>query len=702
MTRLRGLVASWGRRTMGAAWRRRPPPTWLPVAAVVAFTGWHLRAELSPGHYPHDGSFHLAYLRWATDRLSSGHSPLDGIFPDLGLGFPLFQHYQVLPYIVTAPASWLFGAGQTYAVVQFLLLALWPACVYGSARLLELDQKAAAGAAVAAAFVVSQPGYGFELGSYVWRGSGMWTQAWGMWLLALALACSWRAVFRGRSRALAAGLLAATLASHLLTGLLAVAVVLVWALAGGPRASWRQTATRTAAVVLGGVLASSWLLVPAYLDRGATSFDNPEGTFWRDSFGVGPVWSWLWRGELLDAGRLPVLTGLAAVGLVMLAVAACRRSGPRVGGERAVLLMTALSLVMFCGSSVVGPLVDRLPAREVLYLHRMIVGVHFGGVLLAGVGAATVARAASSLLAATWRRLRVRGAEDTSQRPATIPWPVAAVVGGLGVVLLAPAWTQTARYLDESAAMIEQQHAWEAGDGRDFAALVGIAQAYGGRVHAGTRGAWGQDYRIGFIPAYIELLNLGSPGVGFSGRVPALTERTEAVFSGDVASQSETFDVRWHVRPAWMQSPPDGVLVAARGRHRLWRVPTTGPVALIDTAPALIARQVEAGIPGSRPNFVTGTTVDGDGNQYTATVEARRHAAMLVKTSYHPRWQAEADGEPAPTTAVAPGLLAVEVPPGRHDVTVRYAGFPAAQRLLLVLAGAGALVALVRSDHRSG
>lgn len=736
MRRLSARVVSRGRGALAALRRRKPPAAWLPVAAVVAFTGWHLRAELSPGHYPHDGSFHLAYLEWATNRLSSGHSPLDGIFPDLGLGFPVFQHYQVVPYIVTAPVAWLFGVDGTYATVLFLLLALWPACVYGSARLLELDRRAAAGAAVAAAFVVSQPGYGFELGSYVWRGSGMWTQAWGMWLFALAIACAWRAVFRRRSLALAAGLLAATLTSHLLTGLLAVAVVLVWALAGGPRAHWRQTATRTAAVVLGGVLASSWLLVPAYVDRGATFFDNPGGTFWRDSFGAGPVWSWLWRGEIFDAGRLPVLTLLVAVGVVVLAGAAWRRPGSRAASERAVLLLAGVSLVLFFGSSVVGPLVDRLPGREVVYLHRMIVGVHFGGILLAGAGAAVIARAVTWLMTTTWERLIGLGGGSRRQRGA-IPRPlVAASVAGLGVILLAPAWTQTARYLDESASMVDQQRAWEAGDGRDFAALVGIAQTQGGRLHAGTRGAWGEDYRIGFIPAYIELLNLGSPGVGFSGRVPALTERSEAVFSGDVAGQSEAFDVRWHIRPASMQSPPNGALVATRGRHRLWRVPTTGPVTLIDTTPALVARREDAGVvsasfmgstqplsgsypllaldgarlpaatqspgaSGSLPNLVSDVTVDEDGNRYAAMVEAPRRAAVLVKTTYHPRWRAEVDGRAAATMVVAPGLLAAEVPAGRHEVAVRYTGVPGFQRALLVALGVAALVTLARIDRRS-
>jgi hypothetical protein len=85
----------------------------LVVAAVVAFNAWYLRSELDPVHYLNDASFHLAYLGWARDRLTAGDSPLDGIFTPLGLGFPLFQHYQVLPYLLTAPLAALFGVQHT-------------------------------------------------------------------------------------------------------------------------------------------------------------------------------------------------------------------------------------------------------------------------------------------------------------------------------------------------------------------------------------------------------------------------------------------------------------------------------------------------------------------------------------------------------------------------------------------------------------
>ena len=712
------------------AWRPwpdgwRPPVAWCVVAVVVAWLAWALRAELHPGHMPNDGSFHLAYLRVITDRLAAGDSPLDGVFPSIGVGFPVFLHYQVLPYLIVAPFAWLFGAYPAYTVSLFLLLALWPIAVYATARLVELDRWAAAGAAVAAPLVMNVHGYGFELNSYVWRGSGMWTQAWGMWFATLGLGCAWRALYRDRSRALPAGLLAAALCSHLLTGLFALAIVAVWVVAGPGR---RAVLARRAAVIVAVMfVASLWLLVPTLVDRGATRFQNPDGTFWRDSFGVRRVLSDLATGDVFDAGRAPVLTAAVAVGLVVAVASWAGRWGrlpgpvPRETGA-ALVAGFAVSLALYCGTTLVGPVVDRLPAREVLFLHRAVVGVHLAGVLLAGAGAATAGRA----VLAGARRWVPAG-------PARRLAPVAVVAVAVAVVW--PAWRHVDRFLSESGTWVAEQRAYESSDGTDLATLVGVAQARGGRVWAGTRGP-GDAYKVGFVPGYIEVVTIGAPAVGFSGRVPSLTEPAEAVFNGDSAAMAEAFDVRWQVRAADAGAPPGGRLVAQRGRHVLWEMPTSGPVMVIDTTPAIAtsrdglgtaimpflastmpldarypllaldgadppAPTLPPGTPaGSSPGAVVSAEVQADGNRYVATVDAERDAAVLVKTAYHPRWEVEVDGRPADAVLVAPGLLAVEVPAGRHQVEASFAGFPRLPRVGLVLLGVAALAGLAVSDRR--
>ena len=92
---------------------RRVRPTTVLVAVVVAINAWVLRGEALITSQLNDTSFQLSYLRWAADRLSDGHLPLDGLFTPLGLGFPIFHHYQVLPHLLLAPFALLVGRRPT-------------------------------------------------------------------------------------------------------------------------------------------------------------------------------------------------------------------------------------------------------------------------------------------------------------------------------------------------------------------------------------------------------------------------------------------------------------------------------------------------------------------------------------------------------------------------------------------------------------
>ncbi len=562
--------------------------------------------------------------------------------------------------------------GLVYRWTLFLLLALWPLGLYAASRLLGLGRGAAVGAAVVSPFVIALPGYGYQQGSYTWWGYGMWTQLWGMWLFAFAVALAWRAIDRRRSLALAALVAAATITSHALTGYLLLVVVVAFALvASGP---WRRRLSRGAAVIAGALLASAWLLVPAFRDRAWTRNGLPADTFWLDSYGAGKILRWLGSGELFDAGRLPVITVLGAVGVVV----AIRRA-IREPVMRAVLALGTVSLVLYFGRPTLGPLVDLLPARDDLYLHRMIVGVHLAGLFLAGLGLATIGRA---LLAAI-RRVAPRTP------------PLALAIGGAVavVVLLTPAWSQVRRGDVDGARWMAEQRAAERGDGADFAALVRRAgQDGGGRIYAGLLTGWGADYRIGYVPAAIELTNLGVDGIGFTGRVPALTEPSEARFDdtnpgplralrsalGRPARHPAGTAGRAPGRSPRTASPlPDRRLRSAAGgrrdrtdRHRSpWhhrRRRSVPPV--IDggrrRVPAPRARRparrephrADPGQTTDRPGQVDVTYDLGRDGVIGGQVTMRRPAVVVLKMSYHPRWTATVDGDRVDPVLVAPGI----------------------------------------------
>jgi len=57
---------------------------------------------------------------------------------------------------------------------------------------------------------------------------------------------------------------------------------------------------------------------------------------------------------------------------------------------------------------------------------------------------------------------------------------------------------------------------------------------------------------------------------------------------------------------------------------------------------------------------------------FGGTVEVTRPAVVLLKASYDPRWTATVDGLPVKPVMMAPSLVGVDVPAGRHDVTFTY------------------------------
>src|SRR5262249_678456 len=92
--------------------------------------------------------------------------------------------------------------------------------------------------------------------------------------------------------------------------------------------------------------------------------------------------------------------------------------------------------------------------------------------------------------------------------------------------------------------------------------------------------------RIGYVPAVIELLDLDADGIGFTGRVPALTESAEARFDDTNPANYELFGVRWAIMPDTQSPPPLGTLVDTVGRHRLQGMPGSGLLEVVNpTAP---------------------------------------------------------------------------------------------------------------------
>jgi Gpi18-like mannosyltransferase len=654
------------------------------------FTG-----ELATAQYLNDESYHFEMVRWAVQQINEGHFPLDGWFPNLGLGFAQFHHYQSLPHIITAYLSLAFGSDATERWAAYLLLALFPMSVYAGSRLLGWSPWVAGCAALVSPLLVSVTGYGYEQLSYTWLGNGIWSQEWAMDVLPLAWGLSWRAV-NGTGRAtyaLAALALALTIAMHFFTGYLAllsigVFVIVVW------RGLWRR-AGRGVLVLGGAALVASWVVVPLIADSNfSLNSQFLQNTFWFDSYGAPQVLGWLFTGQVFDSGRFPIVSLLVALG-----TAVCLVRFRRDSRARALLGLMTLSLILWCGRSPFGFIINLLPGNADLQLQRYIMGVHLAGVGLAGVGLAWAGGLAL-------RRLR-------AWRPPLRLLPITAGLIGVAVLITLPAWLDRAAYAQDDAAQVSLQTVADQTDGAALNVLIDEIKARGGgRTYAGLLRNWGGQYRVGDVPVYAYLANYDVDEVGFLLRTESLPTDNEAYFDEHDPAQYQLYNVRYILMPRGGQPPVPATLLATSGRHQLWQVATTGYLQVVDTSGIIAADRFDmankmqpflhsaafhqgrlatvafngaaAATPtlpvGSAPTTSAGTStvtlIQAQDGFFAATVHANRTAAVLLKASYDPRWRVTVDGRDATPYMVVPGFVAVTVGPGQHTVAFQYVSYP--------------------------
>jgi hypothetical protein len=680
------------------------------VGLPVVFNLWVLRAETTVVQNVNDSQLHLGMVRWARGQILEGKVPLDGWFPYLGLGYSQFRHYSALPHILTAYASLIAGATTTYFWSLYLLLALWPISVYLGTRLLGWDPWTAAGAALVSPVLASASGYGYEQGSYIWFGVGLWAQLWGMWLFPIALGLTWRAVTGRGSYALAALAVSLTVASHFVEGYMALVAIGLW-LVIAPRQILVRL-PRAIIVGAGALLAAAWTIVPIIEDaRWRPISEYGRGNTFDIGFGAPRVLSWLITGQLYDKGRLPVVSLLVAVGLIV-----CLTRFLRDERARAVVVLWAVSLVLLFGSATLGPLVHLIPLGSALPWHRFIFGVHLAGLILAGVGIVWLGR----------------GLTNTSGRYLSVLKPALATAGVMVLALLAlyPAWSQIVAD-DQTAAIARNgELRLESTDGADLQALIDRVRSLGGgRVYAGGRWAWGDDYRVGYVPVYTVLSNRDIDAVGLKLRVSSLMTDVEMLFDETKPAQYDLFNVRYLILPSDRPAPVQAVRLAQQGRHILYQVETSGYLEVVDTTgPAIVEDQTN--VASRSANFLFSQqlarrqypTVAFDGDQAAAPtvspgvdpagaagfvelqssspadgifkgeIVANRVAAVLLKVSYDPRWRVTLDGIDVAPQMIAPAMVGRTVAPGRHSITFQYV--PATDYPLLLAIGVLGLVAL--------
>ena len=677
------------------------------VAAAVLFNLWSLRYERLSVAYPNDSGMHLQMTTLAGNLLRHGVSPFDHWYPLLSLGSPFFVQYQSFSAAIAGALGIVFGPQATFAWLLYLLLSLWPLCVYWSARLLSWGRWEAAIAAALSPLIFTVTGRGFGHQSYIWIGSGLWSQLWAMWTLPLAWAFSWRYISQRKSLFAAVLSLSLTIAFHFLTAYLAGLTLAVWILIR-PSQFLSRTG-RALTLGLAALASTGWVTVPLLTHSTWMAVNQFQvGTTINDSYGARQVLSWLFTGQIYDWHRLPIITVLAGVGLVV-----CLRRWHYDERGRALVGAWLLSLLLFFGRPTLGPLLNLLPGNQSLLFQRYIMGLHLAGVMLAGVGAV-------ALTVTLYRQLVARTPRVVeSIRQVVIgqtTWLRVPLIVIIVMVALAPAWTQIASYDHHSASWISYQRDVASTQGADMNSLVALAESRGGgRIYAGMPSNWGHHFYVGGVPVYIYLEQLNVDAVGFTLRTSSLMTDPEAYFDEFQSGDYAALGVHYLIVPVGHQPPVAATLLRTAGPYRLWQVDSARASALIqvvDTYGVIFANNanlgtqtntfLQSGLPGralyptiafagraaatptlASPSLQKGiaglvTSQSQDlvyGQSARASLVANRRAVVLFKVAYDPGWSVTVDGRLASTIMLAPALLGVEVAPGRHVVVFTYHGF---------------------------
>ncbi len=582
------------------------------VALAVAVQALALSHELAIGRADlNDNLFHLRLTERVAETLESGENPFDFWVSEWSLGYPVNRTYQPLSHLAVA-SVWLTLGKQVeletlFLWARYLLLCLWPLTVYVCARGLRLSQATAVAAALMAPLVATQGLFGLEYGSYLWRGSGLFTQSLAMHLLAVSLALAFRALATGRHLTLTGVMLGMTFLAHFIYGYMAALSVVLLALLEAPRV---RRLARTAFVGTVAFITSLFHLLPLLLDAPQINRSRWEPTWKWDSFGARDVLEKLATGELLDAGRLPVLSLLALAGAVL---AWRGGSGGRATSRRFALLGAMFWLALFFGRPTWGPALKLFGISDAMHLHRLLGGAHLFLILLAGVG-----------LGGLWTLAARRGRK-------------AAVIATLAALAwLYPAASERRDFLEENRRWGRQNLDAHQREGAELAAALAYARAEPGRIFPGLGGGWGKDFRVGWAPIHGHLGRDGTPAVSYLYHAMALTSDIMVHFNEWQAEHYRLFNVSTVMAPADRKVAAFLTPAAGAGRFRLHRAPASGWFELVDVPDVAIVDRnsfyeinkpwLDSGWPAGRQHLrlEIGTADSGEMPEPAVPISSRR------------------------------------------------------------------------------
>jgi hypothetical protein len=689
------------------------------LAAVLIVQAIALAPELTVSRVDlNDNVMHFAIIEDMTRAAERGDNPFDWWAPEWSMGYPVLRTYQPLAHAMVVGTYFLLFKSLSLATiflwVRYLSVLLLPLTFFVTARLLTLSPLTAAAAAMLAPLISTDALYGLGYESYLWAGSGLFTQAIACHFALLAIGFGYKAIRNARSLAWTGVLVGLTFLAHFIYGYIAGITLFLLALLPDREAPRKPRLLRVLWIGAIAVVVAAFELIPLMLDAAIINHSRWEPVWKWDSLGAARVLKLLCTGELLDHNRLPVLSILVLAGAIVY-FRDLRAHPWRFPARTFVVASAGFWLLLFFGRPFWGTSLALIGVSSDMPLHRVIGGAHIFFVLLAAIA-----------LSAMWRTLSKRV-------------HVAAAIVATAIIFY-PMIRERAVYLSNDSTWGHRSLDAYNANRRAIDTATEIAKTRAGRAYAGLPATWGGQFKIGDPQVYAYLAMAHVPALSFMYHSMSLTSETMTRLNELSGAHFHLFDIRTviapsdgHVKVADFLTP-----LVTMGPLRVYAAPDSSAFDVVDVfysvkvsknnfydvndrwqqsnwvanrqhllldlygdAPAKLARlSADDPLPPSASFPFPGNVLsESDSSEmHFAAVNAARDSYVLYKTTWHPNWRATVDGNAVKTVMLSPGFIGVPVSAGRHDVRLRYQ--PEAWKTAITFLGPLIGIALIFIERR--
>jgi hypothetical protein len=560
--------------------------------------------------------------------------------PNWADGFNLPYYYSHIPQIMIVGSwrffsficsffSFHFSLFSYYHIVIYLLLCLFPVSVFLALRIMGFSWLTAGIGGIFATNLSTDGLYGLDPSSFLWRGYGLSSQLFAMTWFPLAIGYAYRYFTQNpkfklqnsnqnqnpnfkKNRSIKLKILSfeldfnfklwnldllfavlfttATTAGHLGIGMIAI-ISLGFLAAAEPimkilrqepvKDVWNsvkdQLLRLTLVAGLSIFLLSYWI-VPTFIDGNYHNISFWDPTWKFNSYGVKETLIRLFNGDIFDFGRLPVITYLTILGIIVGLFGINKEKNTNTSSINnlritiydysSLSLLFIFWLLFYFGRTTWGSLIDIIPGMKDFHLSRFIVGVHLAGMLLAPIGLTWLADKISSFVSRfTIYDLRFKN----------IVFNRVLIYSLIGLLLLPPVFQWTITYNDLNDRLIVQantNHAKVAADeAKLFAKLRSLPPA---RIFAGRGGGYGKSFRVAETPYYMQLSTFGLPTTLWLPETWSMDSDTEQYFSEDQQKDYDLYNIRWIAAPPGQTPQPFWRLIDQASTWKLYETSTSG------------------------------------------------------------------------------------------------------------------------------